>query len=114
MLGALWCHMFNILSFDNGSGFDFYIDYDSGIMRSYLDKDTFFKSMKKKPAVQAVLDDIDNYTIENIEALTGSHFPRWIKDALIRIKEKSTRGDIEARVFSIAEQMNKYHERNKK
>jgi len=78
-------------------------------MRSYLDKDTFFGKMKKKPAVQAVLDNLDNYSKEEINNLQGSHFPQWIRDALIRIKENSAKGDIEARAEEIAEKMNKYH-----
>ena len=58
-------------------------------MRSYLNKDTFFKKMKKKPELQAVIDNISNYTDEDIDALQGSHFPQWIKDQL---KELTKRG----------------------
>ena len=45
--------------------------------------------MKKKPELQAVIDTISNYTDEDIDALTGSHFPQWIKDQL---KELTKRG----------------------
>jgi hypothetical protein len=57
-------------------------------MRSYLSKATFFKKMKKKPALQAVLDDIENYTEEQIDALTGTHFPQWIKDQLKELQKR--------------------------
>lgn len=58
-------------------------------MRSYLNKDTFFKKMKKKPELQAVLDNITSYTDEDIDAMEGSHFPQWVKDQL---KELTKRG----------------------
>lgn len=58
-------------------------------MRSYLNPDKFFSKMKKKPALQAVLDNIENYTDEDIDNLSGSHFPQWIKDQL---KERTKRG----------------------
>ena len=83
-------------------------------MRGYLDKDIFFNKMKKKPAVQNILDNIDNYTIEQIQNLTGSHFPQWIRDALVRKKQNVNKGDIEARAIAIAEQMNKYHKEHSK
>ncbi len=41
-------------------------------------RDSFFDKMKKKPAVQAVLDDLDNYTVDQISTLEGSHFPQWM------------------------------------
>ena len=42
--------------------------------------------MKKKPAVQAVIDNIDDYSIEDIENLSGSHFPKWIRKVLVKYK----------------------------
>ncbi len=45
--------------------------------------------MKKKPEQQHVIDNIDNYTSEQIEALSGSHFPQWIKDQLIELKKRN-------------------------
>ena len=68
-------------------------------------KDSFFNKMKKKPDVQAVLDNLDNFTIEQIANLSGSHFPQWIRDALVRKKEGRSRGDIEARAEEIAARM---------
>jgi len=69
-------------------------------------KDSFFDKMKKKPDVQAVLDNIDNYTVEQISNLSGTHFPQWIRDALVRKKEGRSRGDILARAEEIAQRMN--------
>lgn len=75
-------------------------------------KDSFFDKMKKKPDVQAVLDNLDNYTVEQLTNLQGSHFPQWIRDALVRKKEGRSKGDIEARAIDIAEKMNEYHRLN--
>ena len=57
-------------------------------MRSYLSTSKFFQKMKKKPALQAVLDNIESYTEEDIDNLTGSHFPMWIKDELKNIVKR--------------------------
>jgi hypothetical protein len=54
-----------------------------------MNPDKFFKKMKKKPELQAVLDNIQSYTDEDIDNLSGSHFPQWIKDQL---KELTKRG----------------------
>ena len=43
--------------------------------------------MKKKPAVQAVIDNISDYTEEEINQLSGSHFPQWVKDELVKLIE---------------------------
>lgn len=75
-------------------------------MRSFYNPDKFFKKMKKKPAQQEVLDNIQNYSEQDIENLSGSHFPQWIKDALVRTKQGMAQGDIEARAFEIAQRMN--------
>ena len=45
--------------------------------------------MKKKPAVQEVLDNIQNYSNEQIENLSGTHFPVWIKEQLIELKKRN-------------------------
>jgi len=58
-------------------------------MRSYLSPAQFFRKMKHKSDVKEVLDNIANYTDADIDALTGSHFPQWIKDEL---KELTKRG----------------------
>jgi hypothetical protein len=57
-------------------------------MRSYMNPDKFFKKMKKKPALQAVLDSIDSYSEEDINNLTGTHFPQWIKEQLLELKKR--------------------------
>lgn len=57
-------------------------------MRSYMNPDKFFKKMKKKPELQAVLDDIENYSDEDINNLTGTHFPAWIKEQLIELRKR--------------------------
>lgn len=69
-------------------------------------KDSFFNKMKKKPDVQAVLDNLENYTVEQLSNLEGTHFPQWIRDALVRKKEGMAKGDIIARAEDIAERMN--------
>jgi hypothetical protein len=69
-----------------------------------MNPDKFFKKMKKKPELQLVIDNISNYTDTDIDALTGSHFPQWIKDQL---KELNKRGGKTAEDIAeeIAEQM---------
>lgn len=57
-------------------------------MRSYMNPDKFFKKMKKKPELQYVLDNIENYTDMDIENLSGPHFPAWIKEQLIELKKR--------------------------
>ena len=57
-------------------------------MRSYHNPDTFFKKMKKKPALQTVLDSISEYSDQDIDNLTGSHFPQWIRDQLKKLNKR--------------------------
>jgi hypothetical protein len=57
-------------------------------MRSDMNQDKFFKKMKKKPELQAVLDNIDNYSDEDINNLTGTHFPMWIKEQLLELRKR--------------------------
>lgn len=71
-------------------------------------RDSFFNKMKKKPEVQIILDNLDSYTVEQLANLEGSHFPQWIRDALVRKKESATNIDIMARAEAIAEQMYTY------
>lgn len=58
------------------------------MMRSSKSKDEFFRKMKKKPAQQEVLDNLENFTIEQLEELRGNVFPKWVRQALIKIKEQ--------------------------
>jgi len=58
-------------------------------MRSYLSPGKFFQKMKKKPAVQAVIDNLQNYTDEDIDKLSGTHFPHWIRDEIKELKKRN-------------------------
>jgi len=73
-------------------------------MRSFYNPDKFFRKMKKKPAQQEVLDNIQNYTVEEIKNLSGPHFPAWIKDELIKYKNRNG-NDSEQIANEIAAQM---------
>jgi len=68
-------------------------------------KDSFFNKMKKKSDVQAVLNNLDGYTVEQLANLEGPHFPQWIRDALVRKKEGMANSDIQARAEEIAAKM---------
>jgi len=68
-------------------------------------RDSFFNKMKKKPDVQSVIDNLDSYTVEQLSSLEGSHFPQWIRDALVRKKEGMAKSDIQARAEEIAARM---------
>jgi hypothetical protein len=57
-------------------------------MRSYYNPDKFFQKMKKKPELQAVLDSISEYSDQDIDSLTGPHFPQWIKDQLKKLNKR--------------------------
>lgn len=74
-------------------------------MRSYMNPDKFFKKMKKKPELQLVLNNISNYTDNDIDKLAGTHFPQWIKDQLKKLNKRGgkTSDDI---AEEIAAQMN--------
>lgn len=60
-------------------------------MRSYKSKENFFKKMKKKPAVQSVIDNIDSYTVEQLENLKGNQFPKWLREVLVKYKNRGGR-----------------------
>lgn len=54
-------------------------------MRSELiSEDDFFIKMKKKPALQAILDNLDSYSVEQLENISGQ--PLWIRKQLVKIK----------------------------
>lgn len=55
-------------------------------MRSYKSPENYFQKMKKKPAVQKVIDNIDDYSIEDIENLKGNQFPKWVRKVLVKYK----------------------------
>lgn len=60
-------------------------------MRSYLNPDKFFQKMKKKPELQQVINNISNYSEQDINSLSGSHFPQWIKEQLIELRKRNGR-----------------------
>lgn len=53
-----------------------------------MNPDKFFKKMKKKPELQKVLDSVLEYTDQDIDALSGPHFPQWIKDQLKKLNKR--------------------------
>ena len=54
-------------------------------MRSTIDgPDIFFRKMKKKPALQAIIDNLDSYTEEQLSRVDGQ--PLWIRNALVNMK----------------------------
>lgn len=58
-------------------------------MRSFYNQSKFFQKMKKKSDVQEVLDNLENYTENQINELSGTHFPMWIKEELINLKKRN-------------------------
>lgn len=54
-------------------------------MRSYKSPDEFFNEMKKKPALQAILDNLDRYSLEDLAIIEGQ--PKWIREQLIKRKQ---------------------------
>ena len=60
-------------------------------MRSYKNPDEFFNKMKKKPALQEILDNLNCYSEEDLATITSQ--PKWIRDQLIKRK----RGEIDTR-----------------
>lgn len=46
----------------------------------------FFKIMKKKPALQEILDSFDDYTVEQLENIKGQ--PLWVRKVLVEMKNK--------------------------
>jgi len=73
-------------------------------MRSSMSTGNFFQKMKKKPAVQRVLDSLDDYTEDGIRGLTGTHFPMWIKEELLELKKRNGKTAEDA-AFEIAMKM---------
>lgn len=57
-------------------------------MRSYKSKENFFKKMKKKPAIMNVVNNIDNYSVEDLQNLKGNQFPKWIREVLVKYKNR--------------------------
>jgi len=66
-------------------------------MRSYKDPDEFFNKMKKKPALQKILDNLDSFSEEELVNIKGQ--PKWIREQLVKRKrgEVDTRSEAEKR-----------------
>lgn len=60
-------------------------------MRSYKSQDEFFERMRKKPALQEILDNLNCYSEEYLATIDSQ--PKWIRDQLIKRK----RGDLDTR-----------------
>lgn len=56
------------------------------VMRSQLSKSEFFQKMKKKPALQAILNNLDNHSIEELENIKGQ--PLWVRQQLVELKKR--------------------------
>lgn len=54
------------------------------IMRSHLSPIEFLQKMKKKPALQKIMDNFDEYSIDDLKEIDQ---PKWIREALIQVKE---------------------------
>ncbi len=55
-------------------------------MRSDKSPREFFSKMKKKPALQKILDNLDDYTSEELENVQGQ--PLWIRKELIELQKR--------------------------
>ena len=40
-------------------------------------------------AVQKIIDNIDDYTVEDLENLKGTQFPKWIREELVDFKNRN-------------------------
>ena len=53
-------------------------------MRSNLSQEEFFQRMQKKPALQAILDHLEQYTVKELDTIHGQ--PLWIRQILVKMK----------------------------
>lgn len=73
-------------------------------MRSELiNPKEFFKVMKKKPALQGILDNFDSYTMEQLEFIHGQ--PLWIRKVLVELKQDEIGGIVDEGADLRAEQI---------
>jgi hypothetical protein len=56
-------------------------------------QDVFFQRMKKKPALQAILDNLSAYTVEDLNSLPDQ--PLWIREALVKLHSRGGRTSAE-------------------
>lgn len=52
-------------------------------MRSTMPRSEFFQKMKKKPALQAILDNLHHFDAEQLEQVDQ---PKWIREELVKLK----------------------------
>lgn len=67
-------------------------------MRSYnKSPEEFFNKMKKKPALQKILDNLNSYSEEELANIKGQ--PKWIREQLVKRRkgEVDTRTEAEKR-----------------
>ena len=76
-------------------------------MRSYKNPDEFFNRMKKKPALQAILDNLDSYSEDELANIAGQ--PKWIREQLVKRKkglvDTRTEAEKQAEAERIADMM---------
>jgi len=72
-------------------------------MRTGLSPKEFFNAMKKKPALQAILNAFEAYSIEELENIHGQ--PRWIRVVLVELKQDELGGVIDEGAILRAEQI---------
>lgn len=72
-------------------------------MRSHLSQEEFFQKMKKKPALQAILDRLEQYTIEELEIIYDQ--PLWIRQILVKMKDGSLETRTEDQKIQVANQV---------
>jgi hypothetical protein len=71
-------------------------------MRSYKSEEEFFLKMKKKPALQAILNRLDEMTDKEIE---NCKQPLWIRNILLKLKNKQMDTRTEAEKRAAAERI---------
>lgn len=55
--------------------------------RSHHNPGVFFRKMKKKPALQAIIDNLDSYTEDQLKVIQGQ--PLWIREQLVKLKQNN-------------------------
>lgn len=73
-------------------------------MRSGLSQLEFFNKMKKKPALQAILDNFDNHTADELRDIKGQ--PLWIRNVLVDLKTRNFNGEIQTATMNAEKNAN--------
>jgi hypothetical protein len=53
-----------------------------------MPRSEFFQKMKKKPALQAILDNLHHFTVDQLETVDQ---PKWIREELVKLKVEPER-----------------------